>query len=71
MFLTPMLHALKARLSSTTGALAQEYALVSIVSAGIVVLIVKLVESDFFRGLVESFVSMLFLQLPRILAFVA
>lgn len=71
MFIVKALLAIKARLSSTVGAVSQEYIFTTIVSAMIVTLLVKLIQSDMFLGLVESAVTVLFTQLPRLLMLAA
>ena len=71
MFIVKALKALKARFSSTVGAVSQEYVFTTIVSAMIVGLLVKLIQSDLFMGLVQDVVSAMFTALPRLLMLAA
>lgn len=52
-----MFRSIKSRFLETVGSVTQEYVMTTAVSLGIVALIVKFVQSDFFLKIVEGLVS--------------
>ena len=68
MRITTALLKLKQRLAETVGAETQEYALNSLMALAIVTVLLKIVQSDAFKGLLEGLLGLLFNLTPSLVS---